>query len=353
MLETTSATTARVALDAPPSPSVPFPSDVSTSNDIRDEQVPANANELLNLSATSSTTSTTLNGSSFFRRRHYLCPTLQQYCAGSVYLAFTSHGCFVIGALFYLRLSYIQLAWLQFALVDNDAPRYMIDEDDDSVWRAWASMYQGTYRGQYKTFQHARQEYYTDYAFYIFWGAGFYVLVGLLDYLRYWDTLNTYMILAGSAGMLSGSTKSRSMAIIWECVSLHLYLLGSFTLLGRDHNHRNVRESGNNDAGDYVGEHDHDDSNNNTLVAERWQSIFRTGDLLFLIGSILDVLGSYFGIAGAVGFWVAYTDVVACYLWLLCGLTEIAAELYFLRKQLSATNYYDEDYNGCWEIHCY
>jgi NADH:ubiquinone oxidoreductase subunit 5 (subunit L)/multisubunit Na+/H+ antiporter MnhA subunit len=227
----------------------------------------------------------------------------------------------------------------------------MISEDDDSVWRAWASMYQGTYRGQYKTFQRARQEYYNDYAFYIFWGAFFYVLVGLLDYLRYWDTLNTYMILAGSAGMLSGSTDSRSMAIIWECVSLHLYLLGSFTLLGRDHNHCNVRESGNNvHVGDYVGEHDYEDSNNN-LVADRWQSIFRTGDLLFLIGSILDVLGSYFDIAGAVGFWVAYTDVVACYLWLLCGLTEIVAELYFLRKQLLACCYDDND--GCWEIHCY
>lgn len=305
----------------------------------------------------------TSSSSCFFQRRHYLCPSLQSYCVGSVYLAFLSHGCFVIAALFYIELAYVQLAWLRYALLDNDVPSHMINEDDDSVWRAWASVYQGQYRGQSSTFQDVRAKYYDDYAFYIWWGASFFVLVGVWDYLRYWDAVNAYMILAGLAGVLSGSTDSGSMAIIWECVSVHLYLLESFTLISRDHNHGNVHANKLGGCGidDYAGGADHDDKDD-YLVAPGWQSIFRMGDVLFLIGSILDVVGSYLDVAGAVGMWVAYTDMVACYLWLGCALMNWVAEIYFLRKQFlmslgpsstSVSSSNNEDNDNAWEILCY
>ena len=68
-----------------------------------------------------------------FLRRHMCCPAMQSACAGSVPLAFLSHACFVIASLTYVRLSYVQLAWLRYALVYNDVPDEMINVDDDAA----------------------------------------------------------------------------------------------------------------------------------------------------------------------------------------------------------------------------
>jgi len=65
-------------------------------------------------------------------------------------------------------------------------------------------------------------------------------------------------------------------------------------------------------------EHDHDDG----------YSLFRLGDVCFLVGSILDVLGSYVDLAGFEGLWVVYIDMTACFLWLACSLIDLGAEIY-------------------------
>ncbi len=293
----------------------------------------------------------------FIRRRHYCCPTLQSKCVNSVFLAILSHGCFVVASLAYVKLSYIQLDWLRYVLVYNDVPPSLLNMDDDAVWRSWASANEERYTARTNDFRDVRVEYYDEYASWCVWGASFFVMVGILDYMRYWDTMNVYMILAGLAGVLSGaSTDSRTMAIVWECVSVHLYLLESYNLINRDHHHHATGGKG---GGASSGEKEDDGDNNRSsssssgvVVGFHWHYVFRLGDVMFLVGSVLDVFGSYLGVFGAVGLWVGHVDMVACYLWLGCALTNWIAEFYFLWRQMMTTSASTED-DSVWELHCY
>jgi hypothetical protein len=53
-----------------------------------------------------------------------------------------------------------------------------------------------------------------------------------------------------------------------------------------------------------------------------------------------------------VGIWIAYTDVVACFLWLGCALIAISAEIYYLQKQVASCIENGEEFDlGC--LHCY
>ena len=295
-----------------------------------------------------------------FRRRHYCCPTLQSKCVNSVFLAILSHGCFVVASLAYVKLSYIQLDWLRYVLVYNDVPSSLLNMDDDVVWRSWASANEERYTARTNDFRDVRVEYYDEYASWCVWGASFFVVVGILDYMRYWDTMNLYMILAGLAGVLSGtSTDSRTMAIIWECVSVHLYLLESFNLINRDHHdrghHRQFEHHRGDDAatgGGGGGSGEEDRPSSGIVIRFHWHSVFRLGDVMFLVGSVLDVIGSYLGVFGAVGLWVGHVDMVACYLWLGCALTNWIAEFYFLCRQMS-TSTSDVLEDDAWELHCY
>ena len=72
---------------------------------------------------------------------------------------------------------------------------------------------------------------------------------------------------------------------------------------------------------------------------------FRIGDICFLIGAVLDCVGSHVGIAGHEGLWVLHMDVFSCCLWLFSGLTDITAEIYYLRKHVGN--------DGIGAVHCY
>lgn len=53
-----------------------------------------------------------------------------------------------------------------------------------------------------------------------------------------------------------------------------------------------------------------------------------------------------------VGIWIAYTDMVACFLWLGCALVAWIAEIYYLQKQVATLIERDGEYElGC--LHCY
>ncbi|KAL7554172.1 hypothetical protein ACHAWF_017579 [Thalassiosira exigua] len=88
----------------------------------------------------------------------------------------------------------------------------------------------------------------------------------------------------------------------WDLVSVHLYLGEAFNLLR--------------------GKHD---------CGEGWERCFRTGDLCFLLGSVLDCLCSYFDLAGmGYTFGVIYVGLTSNLLWLACSLISLGAELYYL-----------------------
>ena len=132
------------------------------------------------------------------------------------------------------------------------------------------------------------------------------------------------MVLAGAAGVASGLSDGGREEAVWDCVSVHLYLLEACNLMRREHHHEGC-------------------------------SFFGLGDVCFLAGSILDVspfdecehltscsylifcrrqvLGSYFGLAGLQGLWVNYADVTASVLWLACSLIESGVFFYFMKKR--------------------
>ncbi len=64
------------------------------------------------------------------------------------------------------------------------------------------------------------------------------------------------------------------------------------------------------------------------------------------------IVGSYISLAGMIGIWIAYTDVLACFLWLGCALVAISVEIYYLQKQVISLIASGEEYElGC--LRCY
>lgn len=251
------------------------------------------------------------------------CFRFAKHCKGSIYLAFSSHFCFVIGCLFYTKLSLVNKAWIQYTMVDNDLPSEILVTDDDVVWITWASENQGEFREPLTYLHSTRLAYDTEYTIWCTLGASFFALVGALDWARYGDRLNIVMILAGLAGVLSGNSKSSRTAAVWDVISVHLFFLESITLLKRVHNypahvsvvnsnasmvrHINQKENEIVDVGDHYLESSGSSGSGGlngicssmdgalldatTYIDENEDDFpfFRLGDLFFFLGSMLDV----------------------------------------------------------------
>jgi hypothetical protein len=228
------------------------------------------------------------------------CSGITRHFKGSIHLAFLSHVCFVIASLFYIKLSFVQLDWIKYTMVDNDVPSDMLITDDDVSWSTWETENQGEYREPTPILERMRLTYGDEYTTWCTLGASFFVLVGALDWLRYCDKLNVFMVLAGLAGVISGYSKSTRMAAIWDCISVHLYFLESITLLKREHYypaHVNVVNSTDDVI---VNDHYHEGGGNGgSIKGARADTVyeddvygypcFRVGDLFFFLGSMLDV----------------------------------------------------------------
>jgi len=215
---------------------------------------------------------------------------------GSIQLAFLSHVCFIIASLFYIALGAVHLTW--YKDTKGRIPDDLMHKDDDQLWADWANDSENEYIIDLR--EHTRQQ--TKMLYTI--GAYFFVVVGFLDWMRFCDILNMFMILAGFTGMISGISHSHSA--IWDCVSVHLYFLEAINLLHRDH--------------DYEG-----------------YPCFRLSDICFLCGSLLDIANCYLGtVFGFSGIGLIYSDLVASFLWLGCAFIDLLAEFYFLRRHKEA-----------------
>lgn len=234
------------------------------------------------------------------RKRPYLpsCYNIYDKIKGSIYLAFLSHACFILATIFYLKLSISTLNWWMYAKRIG-IPEEVLDEDTDEVWTEWASENGADNLLTRWNKYNAHNE-----LLYIL-GALFFVFVGLLDLLRYFDCLNMVLVLAGIAGMMSAiSKKSYSARVTWEFVSVHLFALEGYNLLHRNHDYEGVK-------------------------------CFRIGDICFLIGAILDCIGSYVSLLQHEALWVIQMDLVSCCLWVFSALTDVTAEVYYLRKHVN------------------
>ena len=265
------------------------------------------------------------------RKRPYLpsCYSLYDKIKGSIYLAFLSHLCFILASLFYLKLALVTLQWYLYTK-RMGVPEDVVNEDTDEAWNSWTS------ENGADNILDDWEAYSLKYELLYILGAIFFVFVGLFDLIRYFDCLNIALVsrskycsfsrfaqtltilfpqvLAGVAGMISALSKTYQETTIWDFVSVHMFLMEAINLLHRNHDYEGV-------------------------------ACFRIGDVCFLVGAVLDCVGSYVGIAGHEGLWVLHMDVFSCCLWLLSGLTDITAEIYYLRKHVGN--------DGIGAVHCY
>ena len=222
------------------------------------------------------------------RGRRYL-PRLPP-CRDSPTLAFLSHGCFIGGSLAYVLLALGDLSWYR---TTAGVPREVYNADDDAAWERLGN----------DELWDAKDDYDWTYHVYYLTGAVSFVVVGALDWMRYGECMDAFMILAGLAGVASVMAPTARQEVIWDAVSIHLYLFEACNLFRREHNkHLTGRDR-----------------------------LFRVGDVCFLAGNIIDVTVVYLGLAGRSGLGIIRADLAAQILWLICALIDTAREVYFLR----------------------
>ncbi len=232
------------------------------------------------------------------RKRPYLpsCHIVYEKIKGSIHIAFLSHLCFILASIFYLKLALATLNWYSYTK-RHGVPAEVVYEDTSEVWANYTS------ENGSDDLLDEWEAYSLKYELLYILGALFFVFVGLLDLLRYFDCLNMVLVLAGVAGMLSALSNTYQARTIWDFVSVHMFLIEAINLLLRKHDYQGV-------------------------------VCFRIGEFCFLIGAVLDCVRSYIHIAGHEELWVIQMDVLACSLWLFSALTEITAEIYYLQKRV-------------------
>ena len=96
------------------------------------------------------------------RKCYYYCPNFNiiSKFKGSIHIAFLSHGCFITASLFYLKLAFVHITWLQYTS-NNDIPKYVSNQDDDATWYDYTD---NTNNGN--SIEDARDEYYIQYKLY-------------------------------------------------------------------------------------------------------------------------------------------------------------------------------------------
>mmetsp|Transcript_26355 Transcript_26355/g.54584 ORF Transcript_26355/g.54584 Transcript_26355/m.54584 type:complete len:287 (-) Transcript_26355:4-864(-) len=240
------------------------------------------------------------------QRRSYHSPqmtALKQFY-GSTTLTFSSHACFFIASVFFVKLGCVDLDWLRHTL---DIPYEVFESDDEVVWAEWAE------ENEDDSIMSMRKAYLFDRSLWYAFASYFLFFVGLFDLMRYGTLNNAIMILAGVTGIISGVSTSFHTSDIFNCISVHLYFLHGINMICRkDH---------------YVG----------------WQKLFRLSDVLFLSGSMVYIFDSYAWLNGARGTRFYVTDIIAAFIWLGSSVLDIGSEIYFLPSEDD-----QEDVLGCY-----
>jgi len=143
--------------------------------------------------------------------------------------------------------------------------------------------------------EHIRSKYTLQSTSLQIYASVFFVMVGLFDWMRYRDTMNIFMIFAGGAGMASGMASSSSMESVWNCVSVHIYLLEAYNLSSRERSHESS-------CGGCGGEDGSVGGGNNLVVVDHRKDdegdekhlFLKVGNTCFLVGCILDVSSCHY-----------------------------------------------------------
>lgn len=178
--------------------------------------------------------------------------------------------CFLLGSIFYFRLSFLDLVWMKY--VRDHVPEILADEeDDDEIWTQWAAEHNAA------DVLEVRDDYYEQYELFHKLGVTAFVVMGFSEVCRERSRANLILLVAGIAGMAGAHSSTDQIAAYWSCISVHLFLMSCYNLDSK----------------------------------------------LFFAGCILECMLSYLLLAGYMGLWIAYADMIASLLWLYCALQEV------------------------------
>jgi hypothetical protein len=141
------------------------------------------------------------------------------------------HFTFIAGAIFYLECAWVDLAWIQFARIDQNIPDEVLEEDDDDAWTHWER------KNLDKATRHVVEDMRDDYdhysTLYCMLGGAFFVVCGFADLLYYCEWVDMFMVFAGIAGVLSATSDTDRMEGVWNFLSCHMYLLEAYSSVRR------------------------------------------------------------------------------------------------------------------------
>lgn len=223
------------------------------------------------------------------------------------WFALTSNLIFLLGSCLYLVLAVESLEWYQY-IYDYNVPKYVVDADDDWTWNDWyynmtnynetddRSPWEDDYVFQVK--DDDVDSWVTRYMMFYFAAAFCFLLTGLLDFIRERHWFHLIMILAASFGIASSMliVKDERLALIFNAVSVHLFALEALFLLVHQ--------------------------------GAQCRIALMVANLFFFIGTVMDVVLSYFYVYDQDRLPHGRSSVAAAFFWLACAFTYVCVTIY-------------------------
>jgi hypothetical protein len=224
-------------------------------------------------------------------------------------LSLASRCLFLIGSVMYVWLEFISLDYEKKAA---QLPTAIRQADDDASWyqSGWAD-------DDYVYVSPNAKFYLSRYMIICFDAAMAFVITGILDWFVDGGILSIVMMLAGAFGLVSAMLVEQNEWLfeVMSAGSVHLFFL---VAVGQFYRHFRRGKSG--------------------LVPHSLLYVVLFGNLCWILGSLMDVVLSYYAVLGLYRLRHSYSAVCASFGWLLCSLVYLATtinEELALRKKLA------------------
>jgi hypothetical protein len=240
-----------------------------------------------------------------------------------LFWALLSHGLFFVASVLYVSLAVNQ--W-RYEREVRDYPASVLDADDeDPAWDQYG------YEDDYVIFTPYTKRWISEYAVLYFSASLGFVLAGLVDLYRWrCDALSLVMIMAATMGLAAASVAEDDETLSnWlSFCSVHLWLLDAVALIVAQHR-RHGQGQGNPPerfflGGDVAGgRNTAGDGDGMTTKKVRLQTWLRLASASFVVGTLMDVIISWFyvirDVRGRVGLLLAAAEIVAAVFWTIAA----------------------------------
>lgn len=209
-------------------------------------------------------------------------------------VAILSNLLFILGSILYLIMSVEDLSWWKYAL---KVPDEVLEAEDDWTWYAWYNVTEVDAWEDDYVFAVNNEHWVTRYMMLYFSAALSFLATGFLDWWNYREWFSVIMIIAAIFGIVSSFfvVENERLSIIFNSVSVHLFALEAITII---------------------------------CTRQTKKYWLYTGDVLFLAGTVIDVVLSYFHVMDSFGVPHARSSIAAAFFWLACSVAYTGETIY-------------------------